>query len=535
MPLNDLLTDAHPFGPIDQTLIDDLKDAVDILGLFGPLSLALAGNHNLIYGRKGCGKSAVISMLEGFERARGRFSREKIKLADVFHNSIFLSIKTWTEFFNMNTNVRRNILDRTNAKSAADIDYDLIPAEVVETAWINELWDRIFQKLYDLIQEGSGLINVADIEQLSSVILCFDDDGMSSLRGTPEYIASKVFQSAKSEVVDFLHRKNISVCMLFDSMERYPMSNSTFALSASGFLRAINKMTTQHNRIKIVFSLPEELLPRFHASSSNILKDFARSYAMKWEPVDLLRIAAYRYTLFLGIHDRPYYDLQRLESFEFHDRKALNEFFGILMPSTITNDIGVTESTKAYILRHTFLVPRHLLLILNRIALYSFEESKSWRQFTESGIVKGIRSCEEEIAREIFVPYEPIYREIQQLLNKSLGHLPPIFTYGDLDRSVTRIKGLLGMEDYELIRLLYEMGIIGRLLKMDQATIDPKYAMYTMANFFYNSPGNISFSGSDVLCFHPAFSTFFNASRNRNGDARVIYPHGLRAEIIDNA
>lgn len=532
MPLEQLLTDTHPFGPEDQALIDSLTDAVDLTGLYGPLSTALAGNYILISGRKGCGKSAVISMLRGFELARGRLQREKIKIDDVHQRTTFITIKTWTEFLSMNVNVRRYLVDNSNYadRKVPDADfYELIPTEAVEKAWVNELWERIFQKFYDAIQGDGDLVGRRNADELRNVLLCFDDDAMAALRGTPEYIASKIFSAARREVESFLTKNDTSVCLLFDSLERYPLANPTFSLSMGGFLRAINTITAQNHRIKIVFALPEELLPYMRASSSNILKDFSRSFSMKWRPSDLWRIAAYRYRLFLSLHDPNFYKDMQLSASDWNNKRQLTEFFETIMPSTIVNGFNVEEPSKAYLIRHTFLVPRHLLLILNRTSLDAYSEHSHWRGFSASSIVRGVKTAEQDIADEIFVPFEGIYRGLKTSLNKVLGGLPPIFPYGELDKAISKTSKQFSLEDHEMIKLLFDMGVIGRI--RGDTSEDETYKMYTLADFFFNLKGNISFSGGDILCFHPIFSTYYNADARRGGDKRIIYPYNISAEI----
>lgn len=532
MPLEQLLTDTHPFGPEDQALIDSLTDAVDLTGLYGPLSTALAGNYILISGRKGCGKSAVISMLRGFERAKGRLQRENIKIDDVHQRTLFITVKTWGEFLTMNVNVRRYLIDNSNYSSESLVDADvheLIPTEAVEQAWVNELWERIFQKFYDAIQQDGVLVGRQNASQLKNVLLCFDDDAMAALRGTPEYIASETFNAARIEIEEFLARNDTSICLLFDSLERYPLANPTFSLSMAGFLRAINSLTAQNHRVKIVFALPEELLPNIRASSSNILKDFSRSFSMKWRPSDLWRIAAYRFRLFLSLHDRVFYDEMRLEATDWNNRKQLGEFIDMIVPAAITNGVDVEEPGKAYLIRHTLLVPRHLLLILNRVALEAFAENDHWRGFSASSVVKGVKEAEQDIADEVFVPYEGIYRGLKTALNKILGGLPPIFSYGDLDKAISKISKQFSLEVHEMIKLLFEMGIIGRI--RDGVTGDESYKIYTFADFFFNLKGNVSFAGSDVLCFHPIFSTYYNADMRRGNDRRIIYPYNVSADV----
>jgi len=360
---------------------------------------------------------------------------------------------------------------------------------------------------------------------IPNVMLCFDDEAMARMRGTPEYVVSKIFQKAKNDILDYLFRNNTSVFVLFDSMEKYPISNPTFGASMSGFLRAINRIDRSHNSIRIVFALPEELLPFFHGSSENLLKDFEKAFVLRWKPRDLLRIIAHRYRLFLSIHERSFYEELKLNEVNFHEGKGLSNFYRQFFSSNITNNLGIEESSIAYLIRHTQLLPRHFIMAFNHIARSSYKELQNWRKFSPNAIVDGVRSAEELIAEEILKPYNAIYNNITKNLNSVMGDLPPIFSYGDLHRRINRIKSNYQMTYNEMVEILFRMGVIGRICN------DQKGGKYTNAEFFYNFSGNISFSGDDILCFHPIFSQYFKSNRKRNGDNRIIYPHGVSSEL----
>ncbi len=527
MPLKDVLTQDNPFGPIDQVRIDDPQDAVQVLDLHEPLSSAMTGKHTLVYGRKGCGKSAVISMFRGLEYsfARQKLSDVGVKTDDGNRGgNIIIPITTWLTFLDMNISVHRHLLDLANVRSANDIDYDLIPAEAVEVGWLNQLWEQIFREFYDRMQDRR--ISSAYHVDLSNVIMLFNDDSISRLRGTAEYVASAVFARAKNEVIKYISDRKIRIYILFDSMEKYPISNSTFALSMSGFLRAINTMIMNQD-IKVVFTLPEELIPHFRGFSENILKDFERSYPMRWRARDLWRIAAYRYMLFLKTHDRPYYDeLSRKYKDLLDNPIVAKKFFATFFPEYITNTVGVREESRAYILRHTHLLPRHLILLMNEIARRSFEEAKGRSQFSEQAIVEGVRKRETDIADQVLQPYKTIYMDLEKELKWGFSDLSPIFSFGELQKTLNRFSGKLQMDYGEVVNLLFSIGVIGRISADQTSTI------YTEADFSYTFDGSISFSGSDSLCFHPIFSRLFNAERHRHGDQRVIYPRGVFPDVL---
>jgi hypothetical protein len=282
--LDDILTSRKPFGPTDQARIEELRDAIALLEISEPLASACSGNHTLIYGRKGCGKSSVITIFEGYSQARARLERSHVHVEDVFPNNIAVKIDTWTRFLDISTHVHRQLVDMFGAQDARSVDYDLIPPEVVENVWIDQIWEQIFMKLRDL---------------------AMDD------------------------------------------------------------------------------------LPHFRAKSSNILKDFEAAYAMRWTPRELLRIAAHRYSLFLKLNEREYYGAH-IAALDFSKGSHIQQFYSSLLPDSVTNELGVAESTSAYIVRHTHLLPRHLLMALNQMAYLSHKETGSWRTFSTNAIVEGI-------------------------------------------------------------------------------------------------------------------------------------------------
>jgi hypothetical protein len=525
MALSSILTEARPFGPPDQARIDQIEDAIALLDVGEPITSALAETHTLIYGRKGCGKSSVISIFEGYRHIRPTLARLNLDFGVEESKYISVKIDSWRKFLDIQTIVMNMTAQKFGKNSHSLEELDLIPPEIIEEAWIEQIWEQIFQRVRDIAYDSNGLVDL-----IPNVLLCFDDEAMAAKRGTFEYIASQIFGAAKADVMELLHTHGYEIFVLFDSMERYPISNPVHATSMSGFLRAINTISTKHDGLKVVFALPEELLPHIRGASSNILKDFSSSYRMVWKNNSLLRILAYRYRLFLKSNESTtdYYRTS-IQKLDITSTAGLRRFYSLLLPDFVQNGVADrTEPTISYIMRHTHLLPRHLIVLFNKMSTMSYKKTGSWERITSESVIAGIGQAENDIAEEILQPYDVIYNKIGRVLSGSLGSLAPFFTYGGLDRVLTRIPipAAWNLTKPELFSLLWQIGIIGRVCK-DEELSD----IYVLAEFSFVHSGNIAWDGEDELCFHPVFSRYFNAYRHRNGDKRIVYPKGVSFNI----
>jgi hypothetical protein len=519
MTLHDLLTEERPFGPHDQTKIDDTKDAVEILDLYGPLASITRHHYTLIYGRKGSGKSAVISLYQGYRHLAKKVLDDVARIEEVNRSTIYVPVKTWSHFFDMNQNVQGFLVEKMGAKSFDLVDFDLVPVETIEELWLERIWEEVLKKFYDLYRQDE-----ISEQSISNVILCFEDEKLSNLRGTPEYLASAALSNAKKDVLSFLERKNTSVCVLFDSMEKYPIVSSVFGFSMSGFLRALNTFQETHARTRVIFALPEELLPFFHSKSENLLKDFENSYPMRWSPDQLLRMAAHRYRIFLRIKDPEFY--KRIKDLDLNLRSSLRQFYSMIFPIFVENEFKMRESAIGYIVRHTQLLPRHFIMHLNKIAISSHAETGGWREFKPYLFHSAIQSTEELLAKEILSPYEYIHRGLGHSLKSAFAGLGPVFTFGDLHRRINRFKDKLQLEHYQIMELLFNVGVIGKLRPETSG-------LYSNADFYFNRNTPPNFASEEEFCFHPIFSRHFGACDRRDGDERLIYPNGIDSEIRD--
>ena len=525
MSLQEYLTKKHPFGPFDQTQIYDEHDAANMLDLDDPLFTAIYEGYSLIYGRKGSGKSAVITGYRHYsqfqDHVEARAGLEPRKPGDTY----IVPIVKWDHFYEMVEWVSR-AAQMQSGISLTSHDGEAIPPEKVAQLWVERIWHEVFKIFYEAYRLKRRYCTRTNLKQ---VIKYFDDKQLSLLRGDATAAAKKLTESAARNVEEFLDKYNSRCFVLFDSMERYPVTNATFSMVLSGFLKAIAIFEAKHPHVSVRFALPEEIFRFFENASDNILKDFDDAHPLRWRPRDLLRMAAHRYRLFLQLHDPDGY--AAVEDLNLQTSSELKAFYRTLFPEYVTNELGRPEPTIAYIIRHTNLLPRHLIVLLNHISVISRRKTGTYRTIAAEAVVEGIAKKESFLAKEALAPFEFTHQGIGRALAKCMCDLPPIFSYGDLHRVVRRVCKSFDFDADQFIELVFRIGIIGQL-STDEDGNEFEKGMYTYAEYFFNArTTTVAFSTTNQYCFHPLFSKYFAASGRRNGDKRVIYPNRITIEF----
>ena len=292
---------------------------------------------------------------------------------------------------------------------------------------------------------------------------------------------------------------------------------------AEGFLRSISKFNANHPDIDIIFCFPEELEAEFR--SSNYLKDFKGAYRLRWKPIDLLRVVAHRYRLFLKEHDPEFYHDFAID-LDFREREGVQIFFDKVLPSDIENRLGHKENPLAYLVRHTHLVPRHILLTMNKIILDSHEETGGYRRLLRDSIIKGVHETEELICEQMLSPYKVLFPLLLDNLPRVIADVGPIATYQEVSKILGRLKGLTEVEPHQMWNILYEIGIIGRLEESAKDAASSKQR-YLYGRFHCVEGGQIGAATDALYCFHPTFSKYYGLMRRGPFKESFVYPSGV--------
>jgi hypothetical protein len=171
----------------------------------------------------------------------------------------------------------------------------------------------------------------------------------------------------------------------------------------------------------------------------------------------------------------------------------------------------------SYILRHTQLLPRHFLMLLNSI--FKGVSGPNLFPISEQKIIQGIRKVEEFIVSEIFVAFKLIHPTAEITCKRCLPELGHTFSVGELHQVFTRHgKAVFGGDGmFEFQRMLIEIGALGRVIRGKETDV------YIKGNFEYTVAHELTISYDDQLCIHPLFSGIFSNSSRKD---RPVYPYG---------
>jgi len=543
LSLSDILTAQNPLGPADQLLIRDSDDATDILTRVKPFSRAFVLGASIIIGRKGSGKTSVIC---GYQAAAADHPSSHLFGEDEFLRGTFVErVARWDQFHSMVTKVASIVCKRLPYPDAHDF---LFPEEVSKV-WHDVIWDYLFKRFYTFgLEQEPFPITLEPVWEFFNLESINSED-LSSVSKDAEQLT----KNARGAILQFLHDRNQKCYLLFDNMDKYPIRNEIFSKVISGFLKCINMFNAEYDEIDLIFCMPEEI--ETFIKSDNLEKDYSKLHRLRWRPADLLQIVAHRYRLFIKTHQQEFYS--QIKGKDFSKREQLRDLFKIMFPDDIINRLGHSEHPIAYIVRHTQLLPRHFILVFNRILSLSQERSGNFTQIQPSYIRDGVEDIESTIAAHILAPYELIYPKLLAACRHVLPQLPPICELPQLHRASSQFKQRIEEEiSGDPWRVLVDMGILGEVKELTescerdkpsveeparrtgarqlrararepQADLRKSQSRYVYGAFHYNSTSVVGFEAGRVYCFHPIFSRAFGMRRPGRDLQQSVYPANI--------
>jgi hypothetical protein len=500
------ITKDEPFGPIDSVDINP-KD-VDVMNL-------LFGRHNWIYknlhqrpsiimGRKGSGKTYY--------------------LRTVFFDKQY-------DFY---TEIRTAHLLGHISSIIQGITRDAVFPETLSELWETILWICVFSEIRKhplLSPEKLAVINaylqkvgIKDGDGVDDVLWKLADLFNDVKNNTPRDGISEIlrrfdrvtFDDARSVVEEALQSSKKSFVILMDSLDDFRLDIDSVSNSLQGLLKFVGAANKPRDVVDIRFCLPSELFREIIKISSNPNKDFRRSLKIQWNASELVLIGAQRLMYFLALYYPGF--LKGMSKPDLTKRADALMLFSKVLPEKVTNQAGFQEETMSYILRHTQLLPRHFLMLLNSI----FKGLSGPNPFpiSQDRIINGVRKVEEYIVSEIFVAFKLIHPTAEITCKRCLPELGHQFSVGELHQVFTRYgKAVFGGDGmFEFQRMLIEIGALGRVIPGKETDV------YIKGNFEYTVAHELAISHDDEMCIHPLFSGIFsNSGRKRD---RPVYPYG---------
>lgn len=329
------------------------------------------------------------------------------------------------------------------------------------------------------------------------------------------------------------------VVVIVDSLERYtgvlPTDDSPTPERAAfeGLFQFVGKDGTIHDRaFDIRFAFPAELWPLLEKVSANPAKDFDRKVIAHWSARELVRLVGTRLAMYAKLHDEPqlaspHRDGIASTPLDYDDSRTI---LGRMLPPSVTNGIGGPEDVIAYVMRHTQLLPRHLILILNSIwEVHRSGDPHAALPVSNHAVVDGVRNAESGIVHDVLASYRQVHPSAQLLCERVIPNLRMVFSEGELHRAYNQngIRKESGLDFRQFLRVMVEIGCIGAEMTGERSS------RYVQAEFEYTRPGSL-FIGADArLCLHPVFAEVYNCldsttrlGPGRRHDTKPVYPYG---------
>jgi hypothetical protein len=504
------ITRDDPFGPIDSLDIEPTnREALS----------SLFETHNWIYrnmrhrpsiiiGRRGAGKTSYLRTVY--------FDKEYEFIAEIRTQRVFEEI----------TKVIQLMAQDAYVESLVElwemVLWVCVFAELCRNSFLSsEHFKQVYHYLtklgvQDAVSVDDVLLKLANV--LNDVTRAYPREGILAVLQRFDRVT---FDNIKAVVTDSLKNERKRFVILMDSLEdfRLELNSATYALR--GLLKFVGAMNKPSDVVDIRFCLPSELYRRVAGFSSNQNKDFRRALKLQWKASELILVGAQRLKLYLSLYYPDFFS--RLSHLNVGNRSDALKLFNATLPPKITNSMGIQEDTISYILRHTQLLPRHFLMLLNSIFRNTGENDEGFPfPLNQRRIVRGIRQVEEKIVMEIFGAFRLVHPTAEETCRRCLPALGHKFDSGELQRVFNRhgkaVFGGEGFRDFQ--RMLIELGVVGRVNTAKTGNV------YIQGDFEYNVDHELILAPQDEMCMHPLFSGIYGGSKRE----LPVYPYGCKLD-----
>jgi hypothetical protein len=497
------------FGPTDAGLIK-VEDKAVLRELFDPQNKiynALQLSPSIVIGRRGSGKTAYLHSV---------FMEREYK--------VIQEVRTSKTFSQIVSAIERNTTSYSPPEDIADLWEELFClALMAELAARFKGESRELALIGDFVaKEDPSLAETFD-SFLWRIVRTLSAKASGNLVGAVAEVVKEAtgvqFSAAKRIALALLEKKQLRAIVLLDSLEQYPTQIQGVANALSGLLKCAGQFNERHERFHLRLCLPAELYHVFvDLVSSNPHKDLQppNALTLHWISGELLNIAAHRLYLYVKLYFPHLVSVPP----DLSSKERARAFLQSYLPVTVTNGLGYPEDSLAYILRHTQLQPRHLLIFLNAIFEKERKANGAYPTITEESVRSGIAETEHLLAEEVFSGYRMLYPTVRAICEACIPELAGTFTNAELQRVFTRRgKKTSGAADFwDFRRHLVETGIVGR--------VTDETERYFIGRFEYTEPHKLVIANDDVLCLHPVFAKVFHYKTPKGGAVKAVYPYG---------
>lgn len=389
--------------------------------------------------------------------------------------------------------------------------------------WEYLIWSLIFNEYRDydpvlknvgIFTEKRGKVSIFVSELLKHVLNKYLDETGAFADTLTEMLGDPVFSKAKEKVLEFTRKEPVIIAV--DTFERYDRENLAMMAVTAALIQCASKFNMAYARkgIHVKAFVSAEIFPYIQEGNiPNTTKFIRDPLYLLWKPKDLIRLISWRFHKHLQNQNYPFaFKSIDWDNFDEVRSKLWNPFFG----EETHNLRGKEEQSLPYVLRHTQMRPRQLVILCNRIARAASKSGK-FPLFKKINIARVISENEKILADEVLNSYGLIYPGVAEIIT-ALTQAPAVFPGNYIDQVAKRTSRSWPEGTYtanKFHRLVTELGIVGRVRKKDKET------GIVEADFEYNMDDRLVLSDTDECVIHPMFYTKLQVQRNND---YIIYP-----------
>ena len=446
----------------------------------------------LIIGRRGSGKTSLAQY----------FSFQKI-----LKNPISIDVDEPEVFQQVLSDI---------AARASEVREIAIPR--LKKVWEYVIWCIIFEHT----REGSAVIEEACDEtcrtggrvsqlinsMIDSLMVLFSATGKNIDTRMHQLLSDERFEAAKAEVLKIAVKRPIIIAI--DTLERSDLSNDALmnAMAALVQCAADFNLDFRDRNIHLKVFMSGEVFPHLEEDViQNPLKSIKSPVYLFWRPRDLLRLISWRWYNYLR-ETNLLRDESKGEIHWDNYREVLDKMWIPYFGKVITNARGLEEHTFSYVLRHTQMRPRQLILLCNAITERSMKAER-FPQCSEEDILVAIKDRETKLANEIISSFGTVYPNVSKIVD-ALIKMPMLFTGNELDKRAKQSAshwppGIYSPDNFR--RLVAELGIVGLVRRHNEVG-------YIDADFEYSIEERLPITHRDECVIHPMFYSRFKVEFN---------------------
>jgi hypothetical protein len=455
-------------------------------------NLALDPSVFLIVGRRGSGKTALAHYFSFQKRLR---------------NAIAIDVDEPVAF--------EHVMEKITTMAAHTRE---VAVPRIAKVWEFVIWSIIFREL----QDRDGRIRAACIfgdhpgklshfirhvlKVLLNRLLQTEDDLLEELE---VIIGDDRIKAGRNAVLELARKEAVIVAL--DTLENYAINDDAMMRATAALIQCGSDFNRQYARqgIHLKIFVMAEIFPYLKEEVVlNTLKFVRNEINLHWRPKDLMRLISWRFYHYLRAIGSLSTQSTNIDWNDHNDvlTKMWNPYFGVSLRSH-----NMAELTFPYVLRHTQMRPRQLIVLCNAITGKA-RVNQTFPFFGSDEIVTAIRQEQNALAEEVFNSYSSVYPRIGRIV-EALSGLPMMFKGNELDKRAPLTASEWTPGEYSphaFRQLVAELGIVGRVRHVDEKS------GIVEADFEYSLEGRLPLLVSDRCVIHPMFYRKLNINLDQN-------------------